>query len=325
MEFGRIAAIEQVDFSLPPDDNLTEVLLAALRPEPGVPMKVYIGCAQWGYKEWIGKIYPKGTKDKDFLSHYVKQFNTIELNTLFYNDQPAQLIERWVSVAGAEFRFCPKFSNMISHTRQLQHVERETGLFLEHMQGFGSRLGPSFLQLSDSFGPDRASILQEYARRLPRDFKTCVELRHEDWFRKGAAAGGKGTAVTTALLQEQVSAARDTWALLRELGVGTVITDTPGRRDCLHMKLTAPVAFIRFVANNLHRTDFIRIDAWIDRLKEWMDKGLREIYFFIHNRQEVNTPDLCKYAVERLNAIYGLHLKPPDLLNGRTPGELTLF
>ncbi|HEY4207299.1 MAG TPA: hypothetical protein VGM31_10825 [Puia sp.] len=35
---------------------------------------------------------------------------------------------------------------------------------------------------SDGFGPDRAALLQAYLKRLPRDFRTCVELRQESWF-----------------------------------------------------------------------------------------------------------------------------------------------
>ncbi|MHA4807606.1 DUF72 domain-containing protein [Flavitalea flava] len=309
MDFGRvehIAQIENIDFSLPPDNRLTVDLLKGLVKDNKEPAKVYIGCTRWGNKEWIGKVYPKGTKEKDFLAHYVRQFNSIELNALFYNLQPREVIERWASLTKDDFRFCPKFTNTISHIRQLKNVERETELFIDHIQSFGSTLGPSFLQLSDSFGPNRAVILQDFVRQLPRDFKTCVELRHEEWF-----AGRDGVP--------------DTWEMLRESGVGTVITDTSGRRDCLHMKLTAPVAFIRFVANNLHPTDLIRIEAWADRINTWIENGLREIYFFLHSHDELNAPELCRYATEQFNKKCGLDLKPPKLYNNTAGGNLTLF
>jgi hypothetical protein len=54
---------------------------------------------------------------------------------------------------------------------------------------------------------------------------------------------------------------------LKEINMGAVITDTSGRRDCAHMHLTIPKAFIRYVGNSLHPTDYTRTDAWIERMK----------------------------------------------------------
>ncbi|MEP7258060.1 MAG: DUF72 domain-containing protein, partial [Flavitalea sp.] len=233
---------------------------------------------------------------KDFLSFYTKNFNSIELNALFYNLQPKKVIESWALTASSDFRFCPKFSNVISHLHQLRNAEADTDKFMDHMQSFGNKLGYSFLQLSDKFGINRAGIIQEYLEKLPKDFNTCLELRHPDWFTSNKVVD-------------------ETFDLLRESKIGTVITDTSGRRDCLHMKLTAPVAFIRYVGNNLHPTDFPRIDSWVDRIHEWIEKGLREIYFFIHNHEERNTPVIAQYAIEQFNKKCRLSLKVPRLLS----------
>src|ERR1700760_1083365 len=121
MEFGKLQQIEGIDFTLPPDDPITDKLWAALAPMEREHVRAHVGCPVWGRKNWIGTVYPRGTKDKDFLSHYVKQFNCIELNTLFYALQPPAVIERWSSLADGGFRFCPKFSNSISHTHQLRN------------------------------------------------------------------------------------------------------------------------------------------------------------------------------------------------------------
>jgi len=305
MDFGKVDQVEGIDFVLPPDHPLTEDLFMRGGWDKEAPLRVHVGCSVWGRKDWVGRLYPKGTKDKDFLACYVQQFNTIELNALFYNLQPRAVIEKWASVADEGFRFCPKFSDTISHRQQLKNAEVETDLFIDHMQSFGGKLGYSFLQLSDSFGSDRAGTLQDYLRRLPHDFRTCIELRREDWFRDARGV-------------------KDTWQLFRELGKGTVITDTSGRRDCLHMILTAPVAFIRFVGNNLHPTDYARVDSWADRLKTWVDKGLREIYFFIHTHNEQHSPELGRYVVEQFNQKFGAQLKPPKLIP-EPPVNLSLF
>ena len=295
MDFGRADDLNQVDFTLPPDHAITKDLLKSLKPNKQ-PVQLYVGCAKWGREDWIGKVYPKGTKAKDFLAHYVKYFNCIELNAMFYQLQPKPVIERWAALADNDFRFCPKFTKAISHLKQLKNADRETDVFLEHMMSFGEKLGYCFLQLSERFAPNRAGVIQDYVRKLPRDFKACVEVRHENWF------------ANTAEVNEM-------YELFRELKVGTAITDTAGRRDCLHMKLTAPVAFIRYVGNSMHPTDFTRIDSWVDRIKKWMDSGLKEIYFFIHNHDELYSPELSKYAIEQFNKKCGTKLKVPPLLN----------
>jgi hypothetical protein len=40
--------------------------------------------------------------------------------------------------------------------------------------------------------------------------------------------------------------------MLKDVKAGTVISDTSGRRDVLHMYFTTATAFICFVGNDLH-------------------------------------------------------------------------
>lgn len=311
MEFGKVQHPEEINFQLPPDDPMTDELLKGLGAgskgdlSSKGDLKIYVGATRWRIKEWVGTVYPKKTKEKDFLSQYVRQFNTIELNAMWYNLQPKEVIEKWAGMADRDFRYCPKFSNTISHELQLSGAERDTDLFIDHMRHFGGTLGASFLQLSDGFGPDRAALLHNYLRRLPRDFRTCVELRQEGWFvRAGHPA---------------------TWDVFRELGIGSVITDTSGRRDVIHMRLTAPVAFIRWVSNSGHLTDHPRIDAWAGRIGNWVKRGLREIYFFVHSHDETHTPSLVAYVIEQLNRTCGTNLKPPKMYQDDEARPLTLF
>lgn len=306
MEFGKVSDPSKVDFRMPPDAPMTEELLRGSGVATGEGLSFHVGGTQWGLKDWVGGLYPRRAKEKDFLTFYTRQLNTIELNTLFYHLQSIAVIEKWASMAEKGFRFCPKFPSSISHDQPLENAEKDTEQFIDHVRHFGVHLGPSFLQLSDRFGPDRAHLIERYVRRMPVDFPFCLELRHEEWFQGGGIA-------------------RDCWQLLRTLGIGTVITDTSGRRDCLHMKLTAPRAFIRFVGNDLHSTDFERIDAWAERLSSWIGLGLREVYFFIHSHNEAYAPTLAQYAIGRFNAMCGAGLRVPNLVNGGEPENLSLF
>ncbi len=291
MEFGRVPELElnTVDFTLPkePADNKL-VLTGKKHDEP----RVYLGCAKWGRKEWVGKIYPKGTKDAQFLDHYVKHYNSIELNATHYQVYGPATIEKWKDKAkGLGFKFCPKVSKGISHFGKLTDKQFLTDKFLEGVLAFGSHLGPIFFQVSDKFSPNRKEELYTYLASLPVDLQFFLEVRHPDWF----------------LPQH----AEELFGKLRELNIGIVITDTAGRRDCCHMHLTVPKTFIRYVGNSLHTTDYTRCDAWTKRIKYWLDNGLQELYFFMHMHDEATSPELTVYLVDKLNATCHLNLIKP--------------
>jgi uncharacterized protein YecE (DUF72 family) len=77
------------------------------------------------------------------------------------------------------------------------------------------------------------------------------------------------------------------------------------------MHLSTPECFIRFVGNSLHKTDYERIDEWVGRIKSWMDEGLEKCYFFMHQHEELHSPQLIKYLIEELNEKCGTDIKPP--------------
>jgi hypothetical protein len=76
MEFGRVpeSELDNIDFSLQADPAFNNIVLNGLAVKNP---KVYIGCAKWGRTEWLGKIYPPKTKEKDFLQHYVQHYKAL--------------------------------------------------------------------------------------------------------------------------------------------------------------------------------------------------------------------------------------------------------
>jgi uncharacterized protein YecE (DUF72 family) len=297
MEFGRVPHEElaMLDFTLPPDPELTiETLVAA---KHAGQFSVRVGCAKWGRKEWLGKIYPPKTKEASFLDEYVKHFDCIELNATFYNIYGPQMIEKWKEKAASNpnFKFCPKFSQTITHIRRLKNADEITTQYYEGVMAFGESLGPLFLQVGDNFTPKSLPELKAYLEKLPRDVQVFVEVRHKDWF----------------AVPENRQAL---FAMLHELNIGAVITDAAGRRDVVHMELPTPHAFIRFVGNSLDVTDYKRVDDWVTRIKHWKEMGLQSVWFFMHQHDERYSPELCDYVCEQLNKHLGLHLLRPDFI-----------
>jgi uncharacterized protein YecE (DUF72 family) len=297
MDFGRVPEneLKKIDFSLPAEPAMNKTVV---KGSPVKKPQVYVGCAKWGRKEWIGKIYPKGTKDANFLDEYVKHYNSIELNATHYKLYKQADIKKWADKAqGKDFKFCPKVYNGISHFGSLKDKQFLTDAFLEGIVGFENHLGPVFLQVSDKFAPKRKEELYHYLETLPKDVQFFLEVRHPDWFLKPN--------------QEEL------FTTLKKLKLGAVITDTAGRRDCCHMHLTIPKTFIRFVGNSLHPTDYTRIDEWVGRIKYWVDKGLQELYFFMHMHDEAFSPELTVYLVEKINKACGLNLQMPQFVEGK--------
>lgn len=314
MDFGKVAAneIASVDFTLPADGKQTALTLAGHQPvkEPAF----YIGCAKWGRKEWVNMIYPLKTKEVDFLDQYVKHFNSIELNAVFYSIPSADLIRKWKQKAEENsnngFVFCPKFSRTISHIKRLKDAEVPTDLYLSSIHEFGKFLGPCFLQLGDNFGPKNFDILENYLKLLPVDLELFVELRHEEWFTDETAR--------TRLFE-----------MLARLKKGAVITDASGRRDCVHMELTIPEIFIRFVGNGqeFKESDFARIDEWVIRIKSWLDNGLEKVYFFLHQHDEKDTPILADYTIRQFNKHLGAKVSTINFIDDQkgNSGQSKLF
>ncbi len=302
MEFGRVPEnkLDSIDFTLPADPAFNK---AILKGKPAKHPNIYIGCAKWGRKEWVGKIYPLKTKEKDFLDHYVQHYNSIELNATHYKVYDAEGIKKWaVKAKGKDFLFCPKMYNGVTHFGSLKGKDFLTTEFLKGILAFKKHLGPIFIQVSESFSPKRKDELFEYLASLPKDLQFFAEVRHPDWFAKKA-------------IQDEL------FSTLKDLNIGAVITDTSGRRDCAHMHLTLPKTFIRYVGNSLHATDYTRIDDWIKRIQFWMDNGLRELYFFMHMHDEAFSPELTVYLVDKLNALCDLDLIKPTF----TPQQKGLF
>jgi uncharacterized protein YecE (DUF72 family) len=293
MEFGKVSdwELEQIDFTLPPDPLSNRALLASGKGNT----KFLVGCAKWGRRDWIGSLYPKEIQEKDFLKYYSRIFNSIEFNGFYYNVHNKEQVRKWKEAVPDDFLFCPKFTQYITHVRRLKDVKAQVAEFLDVIMEFGNNLGPVFLMPHPQMNRESLDTLQAFIEDLPQELNLFLELRHKDWYHHAA---GYDPAL---------------YHFLRQQRRGTVITDAAGRRDCVHMHLSTPECFIRFVGNSLHRTDYERIDAWIERIKQWMEDGLEKCYFFMHQHDELHAPQLIKYFIEQLNEKCHTALKPPQL------------
>lgn len=291
MDFGKLKDISEVDFNLPPDAaRNTSVLKDGVKRGNA---RIFIGSARWAEKSLLGKIYPPGTPQKDYLYHYARQFNTVEMNTTHYRIPTREMVIQWKEKVSEGFRFCPKAPQSISHSPNFGESIQATSLFLESLYAFGEHLGMPFMQLPPTFQPHRdGRKLFRYLENWPQDLPLALEFRHPEWF-------------------SDKKITNRAFDLLQKFGLSTVITDTAGRRDVVHMQITSPKQAVRFVGNSLHPTDYQRLDVWVERIGQWLDDGLQELYFFVHQPEEHLCVDLAIYLIRQMNNRLGLDLQAP--------------
>lgn len=290
MEFGKIRDIESVDWRLPVDDPDSIAFLKFL-PEKQTPTQYFIGTPAWGHKEWLGRIYPPKTKAADFLFHYSRHFNTIELNTTHYRIPTAEQAQKWLSQVPEGFLFCPKLYQSISHTEEGlrdKTLLREWFTFLETLE---DHRGPCFAQFPPHFDYSRKNILFYFLQQWPPDFELALEFRHPSWFAEGQ--------ILPALCK-----------YLRGRNIGLVITDVAGRRDVLHTSISADFLMLRFIGNNLHPSDAVRARAWAQRISYWSQAGLRQMFFFVHEPDDIKAPEMANIVIRDLIEECGADLPP---------------
>ena len=295
MKFGQVADPSQIDFTLPKDHPQTKFILE--QNKKGLD-NISIGCAKWNKTDLKG-FYPKGIKDE--LTYYSTQFNSIELNATFYGMPTAEQVQTWKEKTPKDFKFFPKITNTVSHFRRLLNITDVVTQFASAVLNFDEKLGMVFLQLHDNFKPKDYERLEKFVKDWPKEVPLAIELRNTEWF-----------------TDEDVF---NTVCELFEMNnITNIIVDTAGRRDMLHMRLTTPNAFIRYVGANAD-SDYERLEDWLKRLTKWKKEGLQNLYFFVHQNIEKASPLLSAHLIEKMNEEWKTDIHVPKLADD-TP---TLF
>jgi uncharacterized protein YecE (DUF72 family) len=289
MKFGKVDNPEDIDFTLPADHPATEQVFNTFggKVKKGLP-KIYVGCAKWNKKD-LKNFYPKGVKDE--LSYYSTQFNCIEMNASFYRIFSPEQFAKWKEKTPDDFMFFPKLPQQISHYRQLNDVEEVVDRFLNSAVELEGKLGMMFLQMNERFKPNRFEKLVNFIENWPKDLPLTVELRHTDWYNDEAVA-------------------KELYMLLESRGISNTLTDTAGRRDLMHMRMTNPTPFVRYTGSN-HSSDYKRLDDWVERIATWIEQGMDELYFFVHQNMELESPLLAAHFIKQLNSKLGYDLHVP--------------
>ena len=151
--------------------------------------------------------------------------------------------------------------------------------FIVQLSKFGDKLGTCFIQLPPYFKVSNLPYLESFLKIWPQEMSLAIELRDEG-------------------IHKNSDDFNKYFDLLTKFGAIPLITDVSGRRDLLHMAVNSEKVFIRWVGNGLHDTDYSRLIEWKSRLVSWIEKGVQEVYFMLHQPDNEKTPEIAAYFDE---------------------------
>ncbi|CAM5331791.1 hypothetical protein AFEL58S_00937 [Afipia felis] len=144
--------------------------------------KVLIGTSGWHYASWRGPFFPSGLMVKHQLQFYASQFETTELNGVFYRTPTEATVRNWRNQTAANFIFAWKASKYITHWKRLSERSADSlELMEERIALLGDKAGPILFQLPPNFtaAPER---LQHFLKMLSPRHRYVFEFRHRSWY-----------------------------------------------------------------------------------------------------------------------------------------------
>jgi len=236
--------------------------------------EILIGTSGYYYDEWVGPVYPEGTKTKDYLACYAGLFPTVELNFSYHGMPKAQNLAKMLVDGGPNLRFSMKAHKTLTHEINPGQWEGEAKTYLNAIEPMleAGRLDAVLFQFPYSFmyGDDNRRYLDKLLKFF-KDVPLAVEFRKADWY------SGK---VIEAMKSRNVPLVSLDMPELPKL---------PPQMDVV----TAPLAYIRLHGRNKEmwwsKDDHARynylysdseIESWVNRIKRITEQAQRILIYF---------------------------------------------
>ncbi len=142
--------------------------------------EIRIGTSGWVYPHWKGVYYPEDIPQRDWFGHYVRDFDTVEINNTFYRLPKPETFEHWREVAPQNFLYTFKANRYITHIKRLLDPEASLKKFLERTNLAAESLGPILFQLPPRWKAD-VERLEKFLPALPKDLVKVFEFRDDSW------------------------------------------------------------------------------------------------------------------------------------------------
>ena len=144
--------------------------------------RIFVGTSGWSYASWRGPFFPRNVMVKHHLPFYATQFETTELNGVFYRTPTVEAVCGWRDATPPDFVFAWKASKYITHWKRLTATSRSSLTLMEsRLRLLGPKLGPVLFQLPPRFKSNRER-LAGFLKLLKAKRRYTFEFRHESWY-----------------------------------------------------------------------------------------------------------------------------------------------
>lgn len=224
--------------------------------------RAYIGTSGWHYKTWQGVYYPEELKTGEWLAYYAKRYKTTEINNSFYRLPKPETVLNWVAQVPKRFKFCPKISRYLSHTKRLLEPEEALRRFFDVFDLIKKHMGPVLVQLPPNakFNYDRAEHFFQVLKKQYSDYYFALEVRHDTWMEN------------------------DSLDLMAKYNISFVISQS-GVGFPYSELVTAKNIYLRFHGpGELYASAYTdkMLQEFADKFKKWMKEG-HTIWAFFNN------------------------------------------
>ena len=117
-------------------------LNAAAEPKASL----YVGCSGWRYWDWRDSFYA-GVPQPDWFKHYLKRFDTAEINASFYSWPTVANVQAWQRGLGRKrFVYTVKVCELITHVKRFKGTKtlvKDIGMIADVL---GDRMGASYFR-----------------------------------------------------------------------------------------------------------------------------------------------------------------------------------
>jgi uncharacterized protein YecE (DUF72 family) len=223
-------------------------------------VSVSIGTSGWSYDHWDGVLYPPGTPPRDRLAHYVRRFDTVELNASFYRWPRTATFASWRRRLPPGFALSVKAPRGLTHAKKLYAPEVWVERIVSCWHELGDRRAVLLVQLHPAHERDDAR-LTFFLSQLPGWMRVAVEFRHPSWH------------------------VDEVFTLLEQHGAAYVVM-SGAQLPCV-LRATAPFVYVRMHGpdrEHLYAGSYPEQDLrwWADRIREWSGGG-RDVYVYFNN------------------------------------------
>jgi len=155
----------------------------AAKAFPQFKQSVFVGCSGWRYWKWRDSFY-EGVPQNDWFAHYLKIFDTVEINASFYSWPTVASVQAWRRQPGKKrFVYTVKVNEHITHIKKFKGTRtlvKDFGLIADIL---GDRMGCFLFQLPPSYRYTKVR-LNDIVSQLDPARRNVVEFRHASWWRE---------------------------------------------------------------------------------------------------------------------------------------------